>query len=233
MNSRATKHAPAGFTLIELLVVIAIIAILAALVFPALSSAKAKSNQTKCLHQLKQWAQVISLYAADNQQTVVWGGSSTKAPFSIGGSSPSPYLPYFQGSDNQNKMRACPAMGWNGAGTAPVGYEFLRPTENGAAIPGDIFLTRVPNPSNLMLMIDASAPTTKFFVGGNGDSWDDAVKPIADAKTIPAKSLRHSGNLNALFADFHVQVVSWEKELDPANKGPNGQTWQTFWTTIQ
>jgi prepilin-type N-terminal cleavage/methylation domain-containing protein len=60
------KQTRSGFTLVELLVVIAIIAILAALLLPSLSSAKAKAKGVVCLNNLKQLSTAWTMYYVDN-----------------------------------------------------------------------------------------------------------------------------------------------------------------------
>jgi prepilin-type N-terminal cleavage/methylation domain-containing protein len=101
-----------GFTLIELLVVIAIIAILAALLLPALARAKEKAYQTTCISNLKQIGIALTLYIDDNDgffpiaKSVTATGDDLNWTKTLG-----PYLPR-QGlseTSKAHKVFVCPS----------------------------------------------------------------------------------------------------------------------------
>ncbi|MBN1556392.1 MAG: prepilin-type N-terminal cleavage/methylation domain-containing protein [Phycisphaerae bacterium] len=79
------KQSGRGFTLIELLVVIAIISLLVSILLPSLQKARDLAKSTVCLHNLKTLSMALSLYAADNDGSMLEYLSPGFASFGYGG----------------------------------------------------------------------------------------------------------------------------------------------------
>jgi prepilin-type N-terminal cleavage/methylation domain-containing protein len=184
-----------GFTLIELLVVISIIAILAALLLPALSRAKARAVQISCLNQLRQIGLSAALYADDNSDSLPQTQHTRRSWVGT-------LQPYLSGTN----LHRCPAD------REPRNFsyglnDFLMPHPYGAEHLDFSKAASVPVPTETLFM----AELHEDFLGADhfhfADSADAGYGTNSFARQVAVD--RHRASANYLFVAGNVTGMGW------------------------
>lgn len=221
-----------AFTLIELLVVIGVIAILAGLLLPALSAAKARAQRTACLSNLKQFGIAFQLYGGDHNDAVLPNKDGPDIPLGeawvegwLGFPGPdctnTLYLqrslvgPYLAG---EVKLWRCPASTRNptvGSITLPrvrtlslncfMGGPFTAP---GVTVYRKLSEITRPSPSEALTFIDERIETINDGAFGMQYDFDENRPEGWVLRDKPAVVHRHGANL--VFADGHVDTHRWQ-----------------------
>jgi prepilin-type N-terminal cleavage/methylation domain-containing protein len=175
-KKRSTPRTRLGFTLIELLVVIAIIAILAAMLLPALSSAREKAYQSTCLNKLKNLHLATFMYHDDFEQFPLGWYSGVGGTFNIWYSQINPYIAKTSEKWTGSDVFWCPADENKGQGyysnitlsygmNAQINFDSGSPVDNPNLRKG---MKDLEDPANTVLYGDSTGQSAGIeYAGGN------------------------------------------------------------------
>jgi prepilin-type N-terminal cleavage/methylation domain-containing protein/prepilin-type processing-associated H-X9-DG protein len=183
-----------GFTLIELLVVIAIIAILAALLIPTLSTAKARGWSIRCMSNLKQIGVAASVYSQDNEDCLPVSAHQ--------GNSWVASLLYYAGATN---IYRCPK---DKNQTRPYSYainDFLLPPSV-TAWTNFNKISAVPFPTDTAFMLECADNYTSSDHFHFNDP-DDPFNYTPTSFKAQVAVFRHLNGANYLFVDTHAERI--------------------------